>query len=270
MKQYLIADSGGTKTDWCLIDSKGAKLFLTTESAHPSNWDDKFFERLLEFINEIPKVELTDLYFFGAGCLNEVNRTLMKEKLMLSKLNKVKVQSDLHAAGYALYGADSGWGAIMGTGSVLFKWTGSNVAEVVGGKGCLKGDEGSGFYFGNLIFENYCNDKLSAEQKNIFSNYLVQNEGVINFDILKSRACIAKGLHLYQETFCEYHEKNLEIFYQKHLHNISIKSLRILGGYAFHHSSNFIRFFHEKRIHLKRIIDKPIADLVEQMGVFID
>jgi len=88
--------------------------------------------------------------------------------------------------------------------------------------------------------------------------------------LVKNRTLIAKDLHLYKENFCEYHEKNLELFYQKHLHNISITSLRILGGYAFNHSSEFTRFFHEKRIHLKRIIDKPIADLVEQMGVFID
>ena len=270
MKQYLIADSGGTKTDWCLIDTKGEKSFFTTESAHPSNWNDAFFGRLNDFLQEIPQIELTDLYFFGSGFLNEEIRVSITKVFEQLNFNKVKVKSDLHGAGYALFGSDSGWCAIMGTGSVLFKWNGSDVEEVFGGKGYIDGDEGSGFYFGNLIYENYYNNKLSAEQKYIFSNYLDEKKETENFKIVKNRAAITKGLSSSKETFYEYHEENFELFYQKHLRNNSISSLRILGGYAFHHSSILNHFFNQKRVVVNRIIDKPITNLVEQMGVFID
>ena len=270
MKQYLIADSGGTKTDWCLIDTKGEKSFFTTESAHPSNWNDAFFGRLIDFLQEIPQVELTDLYFFGSGCLNEENRVFITSKLEQLDFNKVNVKSDLHGAGYALFGSDSGWGAIMGTGSVLFKWNGNDVEKIIGGKGYLEGDEGSGFYFGNLIYEDYYNHKLNAKQKDIFSNYLERKKETKKFQIIKNRAEIAKDLSSDKETFLDYHNKNLELFYQKHLKNNSISSVRILGGYGFHHSSILRSFFDEKSIVVNRIIDKPIANLVEQMGVFID
>jgi len=270
VKQYLIADSGGTKTDWCLIDSKGEKSFFTTESTHPSNWNDTFFKRIKHFLQEIPKIELTDLYFFGSGCLNEEKRIFITNKFKQLSFNKVSVKSDIHAAGYALFGSGTGWGAIMGTGSVVFKWNGKDVEEIIGGKGHLEGDEGSGFYFGNLIYEDYLNNRLSTDQKNIFLNYLDKNSERVKFQLLKNRAVIAKDVYAYKESFHGYHEKNLELFYLKHLENNSISSLRIVGGYGFHHSSILSLFFDQKKIAVNLIIDKPIANLVEQMGSFID
>lgn len=83
MKQYLIADSGGTKTDWCLIDSVGQKSFFSSESCHPVNWDKTFFVRLNELLSKVPTIGKTELYFFGSGCYNRDNRT--KLKLELSK-----------------------------------------------------------------------------------------------------------------------------------------------------------------------------------------
>lgn len=54
------------------------------------------------------------------------------------------MKSDLHGAGYSLFGKESGWGTIMGTGSVLFQWKEQEVVQEIGGKGHLSGDEGSG------------------------------------------------------------------------------------------------------------------------------
>ncbi len=41
----LIADSGGTKTDWCGIDEQKEKHSFTTESYHPIVIDTDFTAR---------------------------------------------------------------------------------------------------------------------------------------------------------------------------------------------------------------------------------
>ena len=270
MKQYLIADSGGTKTDWCLINFAGEKVFFTTESAHPSNWNDAFFVRLTDSLKVIPEIQLTDLYFFGSGCLNDVNRQFLEQKLVDIGFCKVKVKSDLHGAGHALFGKEPGWGAILGTGSVVFKWDGENVVKVIGGKGHLTGDEGSGFYFGKLVYEAYLGSQLNPQQEKTFSRFILEKIGLSQLKIGKNLAEITRDLYPFKIDFKDYHEKNIEIFYETHLKKEAISSLRILGGYAYYHTLILCPFLERKNISVQQVIDKPIVNLVEQIEGFID
>ena len=43
-KSYLIADSGGTKTDWCFVDVLGNKNYFTTASYHPNLMSEEWIE----------------------------------------------------------------------------------------------------------------------------------------------------------------------------------------------------------------------------------
>ena len=72
-RPLLIADSGGTKTDWCFIDELGNQHYFSSESYHPSNWSVDFTERIAAFWEQRPELKKAQVHLFCAGCLNPTN-----------------------------------------------------------------------------------------------------------------------------------------------------------------------------------------------------
>ncbi|HRD40387.1 MAG TPA: hypothetical protein PLC65_17290 [Bacteroidia bacterium] len=73
----LLADSGSTKTDWVVLENGKVianyktigfnPYFQTTEQIY-----DELILNLMPFVSEyLPKVNV--LYYYGAGCSNEIN-----------------------------------------------------------------------------------------------------------------------------------------------------------------------------------------------------
>ena len=72
----LIADSGATKTDWCLIQN-GKKSFKTTQGYHPFFMDAEGLQTLLQMELKIDpkKVSIDEIYFYGTGlCTSSTRR----------------------------------------------------------------------------------------------------------------------------------------------------------------------------------------------------
>ena len=145
----IIADSGGTKTDWIISNENGVLTRITTESYHPRNIGIDFLTRNKVLWSEITNLQDYRLHFYGSGCLKKEN-ALMKEALSSIGFIDPQVSSDMDAAAKALK-IENGWGAICGTGSVVFKVSNGKIIEIRGGLGRELGDEGSGYYFGKLI-----------------------------------------------------------------------------------------------------------------------
>ena len=116
----LIADSGSTKTDWCVVENGVLLQQIFTKGTNP------FFQSEEEISNEIatallPQLKTSELdavYFYGAGCgfpdkISMVHRAITKH---LSVKNEVEVNTDMLAAARGLCGHDSGIACIMGTG----------------------------------------------------------------------------------------------------------------------------------------------------------
>src|SRR5579875_1611071 len=101
----LIADSGSTKTDWCLIDSTGTNTFFTTEGINPYYAENSHIIQLIR--NGIPaemdSSKIEAVHFYGAGC-QEDNTELMEEILRSVFINSVSITAnvDLLAAARGL------------------------------------------------------------------------------------------------------------------------------------------------------------------------
>jgi len=76
-KAILIADSGGSKTDWCLVDYLGNRNNFTTDSYHPHLINEDWIGAKRDFWLDYTSVYSITLHFFGAGCLSPVNREKM-------------------------------------------------------------------------------------------------------------------------------------------------------------------------------------------------
>ena len=127
----LIADSGSTKTDWCVVENGVLLQQIFTKGTNP------FFQSEEEISNEIatallPQLKTSELdavYFYGAGCgfpdkISMVHRAITKH---LSVKNEVEVNTDMLAAARGLCGHDSGIACIMGTGSNSCYYDGKSI-----------------------------------------------------------------------------------------------------------------------------------------------
>lgn len=220
---WIIAESGGTKTDWKIcIDGK--IIERKGKSLHPSQLSSELLSEEKEFWSNYELSSLP-LRFFGAGALRSEGKEKIQSFLSEIGFNEISVQSDLHIAGITSYKNETGWVAIMGTGSVLFYWNGKESTEIIGGKGHLLGDEGSGYYFGKLVLEAYKEGKLTEKQ--------VQELKQLDFIPEKNQkfetASLSKKL---SSEFLPFHQQNIEIFKQTHF-NEPIQKLCIVGSYGF-------------------------------------
>jgi len=264
---FLIADSGGTKTDWCIVHSNGEKQFFTTESYHPLNWNDEFFQRAQSFWKKYPIEEL-ELHFFGAGCYTNKYAKELSSFFQRIGFKKTKILSDLHGAAYATLGSRNGEVAILGTGSVAFSWNNETVTNLKGGKGFLLGDQGSAYYFGKLVLTAWTDGKLNSFQRKHLEE-LVSPSNISLKDRFKV-ADIAQKLGGLNEEFESYHIDNLRAFVVTDLLSFENDTLHVVGSYGYHNRELLGRILDSIDIKLEVIIEKPITHLVEQNGLFIE
>ncbi|MBL1280318.1 MAG: hypothetical protein COA33_008610 [Fluviicola sp.] len=266
--KILIADSGGTSTDWCLIDESGKKDFFATDSYHPNNWNHDFIEKMTSFWRDFD-VKSIDLYFFGAGCLHKNNSDKISNEFQKIGFNSVKVQSDLHAAAYSSLGREDGEVAIMGTGSVLFSWRNQEVENIIGGKGHLLGDEGSAYYFGKILLEAYLQNQLSIEQKEQLE-VAIPNIKSLEVENKFELAQLAFELAPHKLLFENFHMQNFNAFIQEHILAKNIDAINIVGSYGTYNRSFVEQALDMINVEITQVIEKPIVYLIEQKALFIE
>jgi N-acetylglucosamine kinase-like BadF-type ATPase len=153
----LIADSGSTKCEWCIVHDSGKKS-IYTQGISPYFLSGKEIIALLEkeLMPKIRKYKITEVYYYGTGCKNPVNRLLVKKSLQSLFTNAlVSVDHDLMAAARALCGNDKGIACILGTGSNSCYYNGKKIVKNSPGLGYVLGDEGSGAYLGKKVLQYY-------------------------------------------------------------------------------------------------------------------
>ncbi len=273
MKPVLIADSGGTRTDWCLVGQDGAPLFFEGASYHPLHLTPSFLAgQKAWWQRHHPECLNTPLYFFGAGCYRAENAVAMENFLREVGFSSVSVASDLHAAGWSTLGKRSGWVAILGTGSVLFEWENGKVKQIIGGKGYLEGDEGSGYYFGKLVVAAYTNGEFSPAELQFLASCVDLEKVAADRGTDREKKSFAElSLQLEAVPFVEkYHEENLRTFVRTHLSEIHPEQLNFAGSYACHQRLKLQEILAEQGIEPGNLADRPIRYLFEQTDGFVE
>ena len=168
----LIADSGSTKTDWCVVEKGELVQQIFTKGTNP------FFQSEEEISKEIATALLPELktnefeavYFYGAGCgfpdkIAVVHRALTKH---LNVAGNVEVATDMLAAARGLCGREAGIACIMGTGSNSCYYDGESIVANVSPLGFILGDEGSGACLGKLMVGDLLKNQMNPELKEKF------------------------------------------------------------------------------------------------------
>lgn len=165
MPVILIADSGATKTEWCLVDGHKKKTILT-QGISPYFLSTAQITELLqkELVPKLKNVVVDEVHYYGTGCANKENAKSVKKAVqsLFQKAN-INVEIDLMAAARALCRHEKGIACILGTGSNSCYFNGSKIVKNSPGIGYVLGDEGSGAYLGKKVVQHYLYNTFDEE-----------------------------------------------------------------------------------------------------------
>lgn len=183
MKSILIADSGSTKTQWCLLQGNKKKTIFT-QGISPYFLNDDSLANILnkELLPKITKAEVDEIYYYGTGCSNPVNISLVKRGLKkIFPKAKISVEHDLLGAAKGLCGDEKGIACILGTGSNSCYYNGKKIEKNSPGLGYVLGDEGSGTHLGKKVLQHFMYNTFDAELMDKFkAKYKEDNAEILD------------------------------------------------------------------------------------------
>lgn len=270
-KAVLIADSGGSKTDWCLNDEMGNKTFFTTDSYHPHLLNEEWIHEKKKFWIPYTKEYDLDIHFFGAGCSNDKNKIALKSAFNKWGIGKVSVESDLLGASKACFGNHNGVIGILGTGSVIAEIKSNSIHRIYGGHGYLLGDEGSGYFYGKILIQRFIKGMFSAETNAEIENKLGDKTKILSEVYgMKGKKYVSDLSALFSKSsnseITEIHSHNIQLFIDAYLpQNVSDKRISFVGSYAFHSVEILKEKLAKKGWELGVVIKNPIQELSENI-----
>lgn len=274
----LIADSGSTKTHWCVVENGQPFRQIYTKGINP------FFQTEEEISEEIATVLLPQLkadkldavYFYGAGCgfpdkISMVHRAITRH---LRVKGPVEVNTDMLAAARGLCGHTPGIACIMGTGSNSCYYDGKEIVSNVSPLGFILGDEGSGAVLGKLLVGDILKNQMPPELKEKFLGQF----GLTPADIID---------RVYRKPFPNRFLASLSPFLAQNLHEPCIRALvlnsfkaflrrnvmqyenyrdtpvHFIGSVAFHYKEVLEEAARETGIRLGTVLQSPMEGLIQ-------
>jgi glucosamine kinase len=264
-KKRVVADAGGSKTAWAILESGNLIEQFETSSLHPRyalQFDEHEKIRLKEQLtNGID----SPLSFYGAGCSSEERKQQMHAFFTDLGFPSVDIFPDTIGACRAALGNNPGFVAILGTGSVLLDYNGKDITQQIGGHGAILGDEGSGLYFAKLLVKGLLEGQIefTPELLEVFESKDAIRKQLSGADVLPWLSSLAgnvAALHLR-----ELHEKNFQIFVDTHLLQLqtSNKTLHVIGTYGCKQQAFLREVLDKNGWELGQCIEQPIFRLVE-------
>jgi glucosamine kinase len=271
----LIADSGGSKTDWRLVQKDGS---IAQASAPGFNPYYQPIDDLKKNVQEIllPKINeesVSKIYFYGAGVSSVKNQLTIKSAFLeFFPEAHIEIGWDLLAAARALCGHEPGIACIMGTGSNSCLYDGTKIVDNVANLGWILADEGSGANIGRKFLVDYLRKqmptKLAAQfhqrfplSREEFLEKVYQQEKPSAF-----LASFAKFIFqhldepycykLIYDSFSEFYENNVMQY-----ENYKNLKVHFTGSIAFYFSDILRQVANDKGITVKNILEGPIAGL---------
>ncbi len=169
----LIAESGATKAEWCLVGN-GKKKSVITQGISPYFFNEEKIIDLLknELLPAIPgSVKAESIFYYGTGMRNPENVKMLKRALQkVFTSAKIDVNDDMLAAARGLNGNGKGLACNLGTGSFCCYYNGKKIVKQTPGIGYVLGDEGSGAYLGKKVLQYFLYDTFDEDLRYKFDD----------------------------------------------------------------------------------------------------
>jgi len=270
----IIADSGGSKIDWRLLNSDGSIGQTNTPGFNPYYQPIGDLNKTIgASVAPIVKEDVSNVYFYGAGVSSEKNQLVIKESF-LSYFPKATIEIgwDLLAAARALCGHEPGIACIMGTGSNSCLYDGKQITGNVANLGWILADEGSGANIGRKFLVDYLRKKFPAAlEKQFHERFPFTREEFLEkvYQHEKPSAFLASFMRfifqhmkepychqLVYDSFAEFYENNVMQY-----ENYKNLKVHFTGSVSFYFSDILRQVANDKGITVKNILESPIAGL---------
>lgn len=274
----LIADSGSTKTAWCLISGNQRVKDITTKGINPFYQTEEEIEAELKntLCQEIGgENKINSVYFYGAGCADsQINNKLAKTLQQVLKSDKAEVSSDMLGAARGIFKRQKGIACIMGTGSNSAYYDGNEIVKSIPAGGFIIGDEGSGAVLGKTLIADYIKNQMP---ENILAEFKKFYNGTY-LDVVN---------HVYKQPFPNRWLANFTKFmYEKreddYIHNMIVNSFTLffnrnikqfdswenmevgfVGSIAYYFEKELKEAAQKCEITVSEIYQNPIEGLIE-------
>ncbi len=272
----LIADSGSTKAEWCII-GKGRKKTIFTDGISPYFLNSEQIIELLQkqLIPGIGKLVIDEVWFYGTGCKNPLNRKLVLKALKYHfPTSKLEVDHDLMGAAKALCGNGKGVACILGTGSNSCYYNGKKIVKNSPGLGYVLGDEGSGAYLGRKVLQYYLYNTFDEDLRSRFDAKYVTNPSEILDNVYKKplpNKYLASFALFLAENRGHYMIENiiedgLNDFFFNHIYKYReswTSPLFFVGGVAYGFRDVLLELAAGYELEIGKILKNPMEGLVE-------
>ena len=215
----LIVDSGSTKCDWKAVDNQGNQLLekIRTKGLNPALLSEKKIKKVLKKSEALKKHrnEVTNIYFYGAGCGTENPKLVLKLVLHEFFPNaEISVEEDTMAAVFATVNepTEAAVVCIMGTGSNCSYYDGNKLHQRVKSLGYTLMDDASGNYYGKELIRDYYFNHMPEEIKVAFGDKYNLDADYIKYNLYKQ-----PNPNAYLASFAEFMILNKDSLYVKEL-----------------------------------------------------
>jgi N-acetylglucosamine kinase-like BadF-type ATPase len=272
----LIADSGSTKAEWCIIGGPRKKTIVTDGISPYFLGTDQIIALLQQqLLPKIGHAEIDEVYFYGTGNKNPANRTSVRKALKkIFPQAHVEVDHDLMGAARALCGNDKGVACILGTGSNSCFYNGKRIVKNSPGLGYVLGDEGSGAYLGRKVLQYYLYGTFDDDLRSRFDAKYVTNPSEILDNVYKkplpNRYLASFALFL-AENRGHYMVENIiedgfNDFFFNHVYKYReswIYPLYFVGGVAYGFRDVLIDMAGSYELEIGKVLHNPMEGLIE-------
>ena len=234
MREILIADSGATKTDWCLTKNGEIIQRFSTKGISPVfQTGEEIAQEIKSYVYPALKDAcIKAIYFYGAGCIPEKIELVRGAIHQSFPVDTIHVYSDLVAAAHSLCGHEVGIACILGTGSNSCQWNGAEIVKQISPLGFILGDEGSGAVLGKHLVGDALKNQLTDGLKEM----LLDEYGLTPASIIDK---------VYRQPFPNRFLASLCPFLIKHIEDPTIRRI-IIHSFSAFFERNVMQYDYQK------------------------
>ena len=276
MSIQLIADSGATKTTWCLLQNNKKKI-LSTQGLSPYFLKTDQIQQIVgtEVKSKLKGIAPDEIFFYGTGCINPGNEKLVKKALSnLFPQSAIQVTHDLMGAAKALCGDQKGVACILGTGSNSCYYNGKKIVKNSPGLGFVLGDEGSGAYMGKKVVQYYLYNTFDPDLMDRFNALFKTNSAEILEAVYKKplpNRYLASFVQFLVENRGHYMVENIiedsfNDFFFHHVYKYKeswTRPLNFVGSVAFGFKDVLNEMCNSYELQLGKVLKNPMDGLIK-------
>jgi len=273
----IIADGGSTKTNWCLLDDSNKKIYFNTEGYNPYFVDSDYIVNSLKkgLPHDLPFDKITEVNYYGAGVHNEEKANIVEVAMQKVFPNaKVEIGHDLLAAARALLGDQTGFAAILGTGTNSCIYDGNEITFNIDSAAYILGDEGSGSYIGKKLLTDFIRGLMpEAVSKAFYETYKLTPDEIMDNVYTKplaNRFCASFSKFVYDNNVnIEYTRQIVEDAFEAFFKNLVSKypnyqdyTFNCIGSVGYNFRNVLESKAQQYGMKVGKILRSPIDDLV--------